>query len=359
MKNLFKGIYKGKKVLLTGHTGFKGSWLMIWLQQLGAEVVGFSLKPNTDPSHFDLLKNDAISIMGDLRDTSLIAKAVAEYKPEIVFHLAAQPLVQRSYAEPIETFETNIIGTANLYEAIRSAGSVKAVVNITTDKVYQNKEWVWGYRENDPLGGQDPYSTSKACVELVHECYKKSYFREAGIFSATARAGNVIGGGDWAEDRLIPDIVTAASIKASTDIRNPHSVRPWQHVLDPLAGYLLLGQQLLERNSIAEDGWNFGPSMEDCLPVNKILDLFTKYWEGIRWNDVSVNKKLHESNILRLDCSKAFHHLQWSPVWNIETAIEKTATWYKQFYSDGLITTNNNIQEYISDAAARNAVWTN
>ncbi len=234
MNRLFKRIYEDKKVLLTGHNGFKGSWLQYWLTELGAKVTGLSLRPNTTPSHFDLLSSSCSSITADVRDAEAVSRIVADCRPDIVFHLAAQPLVRRSYAYPKETFETNILGTVNLFEAIRSESSVKAVVNITTDKVYSNKGVIMAYKEEDTLGGHDPYSTSKACVELVHESYRKSFFKAAGIRSATVRAGNVIGGGDWAEDRLIPDVVRAASQNISMNVRNPQSIRPWQHVLDPL-----------------------------------------------------------------------------------------------------------------------------
>lgn len=357
MEELYKGIYKGKKVLLTGHTGFKGSWLQLWLEQLGAEVTGFSMAPNTNPSHFTLLSSRSASVIGDIRQGEAVKKAVADCTPDIVFHLAAQPLVRRSYANPSETFETNIIGTVNLFEAIRHSGTVSAVVNVTTDKVYKNLENNAAFKEKDVLGGHDPYSTSKACVELVHESYCKSFFKERGIRAATARAGNVIGGGDWAEDRLIPDLVKNAANKKYTDIRNPQSVRPWQHVLDPLSGYLLLGQHLLQGNDTAEDAWNFGPAMEDCLDVASVIDLFSKYWGSIQWNDISREKQLHESNILRLDCSKARAELKWLPTWGIHSAIEMTAGWYADYYNKAEVNTKQNLEKYISDAVSGNAVW--
>ena len=357
MDNLFNNIYKGKKVLVTGHTGFKGSWLISWLEELGAEVTGFSLAPNTEPSHYSLIKGSWKSVIGDIRNASIINDTVDQIQPEIVFHLAAQPLVNRSYVNPLETFETNITGTINLYEAIRKVKSVKALVNVTTDKVYHNNEWIWGYRENDRLGGYDPYSTSKACVELVHDSYQKSFFKEVGIQCATARAGNVIGGGDWSEDRLIPDIVKAAHEKKETPIRNPQSVRPWQHVLDPLSGYLLLGQHLLEINEKVNEGWNFGPSIEDCLSVKEILTLFSKNWDEIKWKDLSDSKKLHETNLLRLDCSKAHQQLQWKPIWNIDEAIKNTALWYKDFYSNRKSITTEQLHQYVTDAKNQKAIW--
>ena len=357
MHRYYKDIYRGKRVLLTGHTGFKGSWLKAWLHELGAEVTGLSLGPVSNPSHSDLLGLNGISVTGDIRDAELMKTALASGKPDIVFHLAAQPLVRRSYADPKETFETNILGTVNLFEAIRNTPSVKAVVNVTTDKVYRNKEEGIAYKETDILGGHDPYSTSKACVELIHESYVKSFFKEAGIASATARAGNVIGGGDWAEDRLIPDIVRNANAGSATEIRNPHSIRPWQHVLDPLSGYLLLGMHLLERNRIAEDAWNFGPDPEGCLSVSGVLDLFGKHWTGIRWNDISDERKVHESAVLRLDCSKAKEDLGWAPTWDILMAIEKTAAWYKTYYNDGVILTKGDLAEYLANAKAKKAIW--
>lgn len=357
MPSYFNNIYKGKKVLITGHTGFKGSWLALLLDKLGATVTGFSLKPDTEPAHCNLVKTNIREVIGDLRDASVIKKEMEDCRPDIVFHLAAQPLVRKSYADPIETFETNILGTVNLYEAIRSSENVKAVVNITTDKVYKNNEWVWGYRENDNLGGHDPYSTSKACVELVHECYVKSFFKTAGIFSATARAGNVIGGGDWSQDRLIPDIVIAASQKRRIDIRSPKSVRPWQHVLDPLAGYLLLGQNLLEKRESAEGAWNFGPVMEGCISVQDVIKLFRIHWKDILWNDVSDKKILHESDVLKLDCSKSSQQLKWVPVWDIDTVMEKTANWYKEYYTDGRVSSEEDIEQFLSDAAHASATW--
>jgi CDP-glucose 4,6-dehydratase len=358
MAELFNNIYKSKKVLLTGHTGFKGSWLQLWLNQLGANVSGFSLAPNTSPSHFQLLNPAKTSVIGDINDATAIKNAMVMVQPDIVFHLAAQPLVRRSYFQPLQTFQTNVMGTVNLFEAIREVSSVKAIVNVTTDKVYQNIEEAAACIETDILGGHDPYSTSKACVELVHASYRKSFFSQLEILSATARAGNVIGGGDWAEDRLIPDLIRSALLKNTTAIRNPFSVRPWQHVLDPLSGYLLLGQHLLEGKKIADDSWNFGPQEADCLPVKEVLDLFTAHWDGINWTSVPAQEALHESGILRLDCSKAKNQLGWMPVWNILEAIEKTADWYKHYYSNGSVETLQQLNQYIADATGRKAVWT-
>jgi len=357
MEGLFGGIFKDRKVLLTGHSGFKGSWLLMWLTQLGAKVTGYSLAPVTAPSHIQLLGLFDLSSVGDIRNNGQLTAVFKEVQPDIVFHLAAQPLVRKSYADPLETFHSNIVGTANVLEAARLTSSVKAIVNITTDKVYRNHEWPWPYRETDSLGGHDPYSTSKACVELVHESYRKSYFQEAGILSATARAGNVIGGGDWAEDRLIPDLIRSAEKSVPADIRNPRSTRPWQHVLDPLSGYLLLGQFLLERNELAEGAWNFGPDTRDCLSVGDVLNEFSRCWPGIQWNDVSEKKNPHESGTLRLDCSKALNELAWSPTWNLQTAIARTAEWYKSYYNYKALRSFEDLDQYIMDAKKKGIDW--
>jgi CDP-glucose 4,6-dehydratase len=358
MKHLYNGIYKDKRVLLTGHTGFKGSWLLLWLQQMGALVKGYALPPATDPAHILLLDQYDPSSSGDIRDLPRLTQAMQDFQPDIVFHLAAQPLVRRSYADPLETFHSNVIGTANVLEAIRKTPTVKAVINITTDKVYHNHEWPWAYRETDGLGGHDPYSTSKACAELIHESYRKSFFMEAGIRSATARAGNVIGGGDWAGDRLIPDVVRAAIRSLPTDIRNPGSVRPWQHVLDPLSGYLLLGQLLLEGNEKAEGSWNFGPDGKDCLSVTEVFREFGTHWPEVRMNDASNGKHPHEAGVLRLDCAKAMAQLAWTPVWNIQSAIARTAQWYKNYYQRHTVGSLQDLEQYIRDAEAAKMNWT-
>lgn len=357
MKTLFGGIYGDRKVLVTGHSGFKGSWLLLWLKQLGATVKGFSLAPVTTPAHIQLLGFFDPASVGDIRSIDQLTSAFTDFQPEIVFHLAAQPLVRRSYADPLETFTTNITGTANVLEAARHTSSVKVVVNITTDKVYANKEWPWPYRETDRVGGHDPYSTSKACVELLHESYRKSYFKEAGILSATARAGNVIGGGDWAEDRLIPDLIRASSTAEITPVRNPRSVRPWQHVLDPLSGYLLLGQRLLEGNAGAEGAWNFGPHPGDCLTVVGVLNEFNRVWEGIQWRDASNHKDPHEARQLKLDCSKAAHELAWEPVWNVQSAVAKTAAWYKDYFFNNAVRSLDDLEEYVAAARSKGMNW--
>jgi len=357
MRGLFGDIYNGRRVLLTGHSGFKGSWLMLWLKQLGAEVAGYSLEPATAPAHIRLLGMHDPASVGDINHVEDLRAVFSSVQPEIVFHLAAQPLVRRSYANPLETFQTNVMGTANVLEAVRLTPSVRAIINITTDKVYKNHEWPWPYRESDPLGGHDPYSTSKACVELVHESYRQSFFKEAGILSATARAGNVIGGGDWAEDRLIPDVIRTVVRGEITAVRNPRSVRPWQHVLDPLSGYLLLGQRLLEGKEQFEGSWNFGPEPADCLPVAGVLDEFGKHWTGIRWNDTSGNKEPHESGMLRLDCSKSRQELGWTPVWNVQEAIARTANWYKAFVTNNRVTSHDDLGAYLTQAKEKALNW--
>lgn len=354
---LFNNIYRGKTVLLTGHTGFKGSWLAFWLHQLGAKVIGYALEPNTNPNHISLLDLPIVSVIDDIGNQAKLLDVFATYQPDIVFHLAAQPLVRESYAAPVLTFETNVIGTAKVYEAIKNTPSVKAVVNITTDKVYHNHEWIWGYRENDKLGGHDPYSTSKACVELLHESYKKSFFQKQNILSATARAGNVVGGGDWSKDRLIPDIVRATIENQAVNIRNPQATRPWQHVLEPLAAYLLLGQKLLEKNNIVEDAWNFACDAEGCVPVKTILELMQKQWDKVTWIDVSAQEKPHEANLLQLDCTKAKTLLQWKPVWNLDKTIAVTTNWYRDYHEKGIINTAKDLELYITDAKKLGLEW--
>ena len=328
--------WHGKRVLLTGHTGFKGSWLSLWLQSMGAKVVGYALTPPTNPSLFEVanVSSGMTSIIGDIRDLATLQKVFAEHKPEIVIHMAAQPLVRYSYLEPVETYSTNVMGTVNLLEAIRQTKSVKAVVNVTTDKCYENREWAWGYRENEAMGGFDPYSSSKGCAELVTAAYRNSYFHpekyhEHGVAIATGRAGNVIGGGDWAEDRLIPDTMRAIVSGQPLNIRNPHSIRPWQHVLEPLSGYLLLAQRLYEEGPAFAEAWNFGPNDDEAKPVDWILDKLTKTWgQGVSWK-LDKGKHPHEAHYLKLDCSKAKSRLQWQPKLSLAAAIEKICVWHK------------------------------
>jgi CDP-glucose 4,6-dehydratase len=331
--------WRNRRVLLTGHTGFKGSWLALWLQQLGAQVVGYSLPAPTDPSLFELagVARGMESVEGDVRDLASLERTLTSARPEIVVHMAAQSLVRRSYADPVETYATNVLGTVNVLEAVRRGGdAVQAVVVVTSDKCYENREWVWGYREDEPLGGHDPYSSSKGCAELVTSAYRKSFFSPAGgdgrAAVASARAGNVVGGGDWAEDRLVPDIMRAMISGRTVRVRNPEAVRPWQHVLDPLSGYLLLAEKLCgeERARYAE-GWNFGPREDDARTVRWIVERVTQAWgPEARW-EMDAGEHPHEAHYLKLDCSKARTELGWQPRWNVGWALEATVAWYKGF----------------------------
>lgn len=326
-----QAFWQGKRVLLTGHTGFKGSWLSLWLQSLGAEVHGLALAPPTTPSLFDEagVAKGMVSILGDIRDFDVVAKAVAQSRPEIVIHMAAQPLVRYSYDHPVETYATNVMGTVHLLEAVRRVGATKVVVNVTTDKCYENKEWVWGYREDEPMGGHDPYSNSKGCSELVTSAYRCSFFEKEGIALASARAGNVIGGGDWALDRLVPDILRAFEARLPVVIRNPHSTRPWQHVLEPLSGYLSLAEHLWTSGQQFAEGWNFGPWDRDNKPVQWIVErLVNKWGDGASW-DVIGGDHLHEAAFLKLDISKAQQRLNWSPRWSLETALDRIVEWHR------------------------------
>jgi len=364
MTSLFSSIYKDKTVLVTGHTGFKGSWLVYWLKEMGANVIGYSLEAPTIPNHIDLLDLDIISVIGDIRDQKKLDETFAMYQPEIVFHLAAQPLVRLSYDEPVETYETNVMGTLKVLEGCRKTDSVKAIVNITSDKAYENKEWIWGYREKDPMGGYDPYSSSKGCAELLASSYRNSYFNlnDYGVkhntLLASCRAGNVIGGGDWAQDRLITDIMVAVSQGEKVKIRNPYATRPWQHVLEPLSGYLHIGQKLLEGKKEFAGGWNFGPSDEGSISVEEVVKYIQKYWNKIDY-ELNLNKNHpHEANLLKLDCSKAHIKLKWKDVWDSQTTFEKTTSWYKSYYETNTICTKENLQSYILDAQAKNIEWT-
>jgi CDP-glucose 4,6-dehydratase len=326
--------WNGKRVFLTGHTGFKGSWLSLWLQQLGAEVTGYALQPPTNPSLFEVanVAQDMESIIGDIRDGAALSKAMRNAAPDIVIHMAAQPLVRRSYVDPVETYSTNVMGTVHLLEAVRQTSTVRAVVNVTSDKCYDNKEWVWGYRESEPMGGFDPYSNSKGCAELVTTSYRNSFFNpekynEHCVALASARAGNVIGGGDWAEDRLIPDILNAISESRSVIIRNPHAIRPWQHVLEPLSGYLQLAQKLYEDGVAHADAWNFGPNDEDAKPVQWIVEQLTQQWGNDASWQLDQAEHPHEAHYLKLDCSKAKMRLDWAPRWNLTHTLEMIVAW--------------------------------
>lgn len=332
-------------MFITGHTGFKGSWLCLWLHRLGAQVCGYALEPPTNPSLFELAKiPDLLSshCIGDVRDAASLAEAMLQAKPEIVIHMAAQPLVRDSYRIPVETYATNVMGTVHLLEAVRLCQSVRAVVNVTTDKCYENREWVWGYRENEPMGGFDPYSNSKGCSELVTAAYRSSFFSqerysEHRVAVATARAGNVIGGGDWAGDRLIPDIIRAIMASEAVKIRNPHSIRPWQHVLEPLSGYLALAQKLYESGTEYADGWNFGPADEDAKPVEWIVQRLCEQWGADARYEIDSGDHPHEAHYLKLDCSKAHMRLGWNPRWSLNTALEAIVEWTKAYCADGNI----------------------
>lgn len=319
---------------MTGHSGFKGSWLSLWLSSLGADVTGYALEPPTDPSLFELARVGELvtSITADVRDLERLKSEMGKASPDIVIHMAAQPLVRDSYKTPVETYAINVMGTVHLLEAVRACKTVRAVVNVTTDKCYENREWVWGYRENEPMGGHDPYSNSKGCSELVTAAYRNSYFNpkqyaEHGIAVATARAGNVIGGGDWATDRLIPDCVRALLEGERIAIRNPHAIRPWQHVLEPLSGYLTLAQKLYEEGSVFAAGWNFGPNDEDTKPVEWLVQKMCEKWGEKASFEIDQGEHPHEAHYLKLDCSKAKAELDWQPQWSLEKALESIVEW--------------------------------
>jgi CDP-glucose 4,6-dehydratase len=363
MQNLFSGIYKNKTVLVTGHSGFKGSWLVFWLTQMGAKVIGYSLDAPTNPNHIGLLKFDMASITGDIKDLEKLNKTFEEFRPDIVFHLAAQPLVRLSYDNPIDTYETNVIGTLKVFEACRKY-DVKAIVSVTSDKAYENKECLWGYRESDPLGGYDPYSSSKGCADLLTNSYRNSYFNTKDYkvshnsLIASCRAGNVIGGGDWAKDRLISDIMISVSQGRKVSIRNPKSTRPWQHVLEPLSGYLQIGQKLLEESVEYGEAWNFGPSNEGSITVEEVVKNIKNHWDKI---DYEINKDLnhpHEANLLKLDCSKAHIILKWKDVWDSHTTFKKTVNWYKAFYENQKVLTKDDLEDYVDDAIIKKLPWT-
>lgn len=332
--------FHNKKVLITGHTGFKGSWLSLWLQSLGAKVTGYALAPPTNPNLFEVadVARGMDSIIGDIRDLEKLRSVMGEKRPDIVIHMAAQALVRRSYQDPVETFSSNVMGTVNLLEAVRLTNSVRVVLIVTSDKCYENKEWLWPYRENEALGGHDTYSASKACAEIVTAAYRKSFFagygeHRPGTLVASARAGNVIGGGDWAEDRLIPDIMRAFGASEPVVIRNPSAIRPWQHVLEPLHGYMMLIEKLWEGNAQFADSWNFGPDYYDAKPVSWVVDSIVSLWgNGASWKmDESVQP--HEAHSLTLDSTKARTLLKWTPKYSVADAVAKTIEWYKIFYN--------------------------
>ncbi len=323
---------------MTGHTGFKGSWLSLWLQQLGADLTGYALPPPTSPSLFAVadVGKGMRSVIADIRDAEKLASIMHDAKPDIVIHMAAQPLVRHSYAAPVETYATNVMGTVHMLEGVRKTGSVRAVINVTSDKCYENKEWLWGYRENDPMGGYDPYSNSKGCAELVTAAYRNSFFnparhKEHGVALATVRAGNVIGGGDWAVDRLIPDILRAIESGQPVNIRNPQAIRPWQHVLEPLGGYLTLAEKLYDNGITYAEAWNFGAGDDDAKPVQWIVECLTKSWStGASWK-LDPNPHPHEAHYLKLDCSKAKARLGWNPKWQLKETLDNIVAWHKAF----------------------------
>lgn len=328
--------WSGKRVLVTGHTGFKGAWLCIWLRELGAVVSGFSMKPTTSPALYDLAKvGETISShIGDIRSESAIRQAIQSAEPEIVIHMAAQPLVQASYADPVKTYATNVMGTVHVLQAAREVESVKAVINVTSDKCYENREWVWAYRESDAMGGYDPYSSSKGCAELITSAYRRSFFTDTGIALASARSGNVIGGGDWSAGRIVPDLFRAVETGNPVDIRNPKAIRPWQHVLEPLSGYLILAQKLLEDRSRYAEAWNFGPSEDSAIPVQELARRLLNLLESEAGWRSSSQASPHESQLLRLDISRARHGLGWEPLWSIDDTLEKVAEWHRGWLSN-------------------------
>jgi CDP-glucose 4,6-dehydratase len=349
--------WRGRKVLVTGHTGFKGSWLAMWLHRAGARVHGYALAPPTDTNLFSVAGVAALlegHTVADMRDGEALRQAVGAAAPEFIFHLAAQPLVRRSYVDPVETYATNVMGTVHLFEAVRACASVRAIVNVTTDKCYDNREWVWGYREDEALGGRDPYASSKACSELITAAYRASFLERAGVSIASARAGNVIGGGDWADDRLLPDFFRAAKEKRSLEVRFADATRPWQHVLEPLSGYLLLAERLASGNPQFACAWNFGPSDDDATPVRDLLDRLTSKLEGTRWHETE-GAAMHEARYLKLDSSKARNQLDWRPRWTLDQALDKTVVWHQAWWSgaDMQATSMAQIAAYEADSAQR------
>lgn len=352
--NITPSFWRGKRVLVTGHTGFKGSWLSLWLQSMGAELRGVALDPPTNPTLFDVARvaEGMDHQIVDIRDFAAVAAQIESFAPEIVIHMAAQPLVRYSYQEPIETYATNVMGTVHVLEAVRRAGSVRAMVNVTTDKCYENREWVWGYREDEQMGGHDPYSNSKGCAELVSSAYRRSFMQAEGIALGTARAGNVIGGGDWADDRLVPDILRALEKKAPVQIRNPHAIRPWQHVLEPLSGYLILAERLYGADGAAfAEGWNFGPIDSDARPVQWIVQEICSDWgQGATWR-LQPGDHPHEATYLKLDISKARQRLQWEPRWSLHTALARVTEWHRAWLkgADMRAQCLDQISQYVSD----------
>jgi CDP-glucose 4,6-dehydratase len=369
METLFSGVYSGKTVLVTGHTGFKGSWLILWLQLLGARVIGYALPPHTEPSLFQLsnAQEGITHIIGDTRDLSKVREVCQTYKPDFVFHLAAQSLVRYSYEHPVETYETNVMGTIHLFEAIRATPSVRVCVNVTSDKCYENREWEYSYRENDPMGGYDPYSSSKGCAELITAAYRRSFFNIGNsppVRLASVRAGNVIGGGDWARDRLIPDCVRSLAAKSPVIVRNPEAVRPWQYVLEPLSGYLWLGACLWNTPSTFEGSWNFGPHTAGNVSVRQIVNQVVAMWGEGEWKHVcqEQSQEPHEARTLTLDITKSSSVLGWEPITSVSQAMTETIGWYleqhRQRTLDVRAATLDRINRFVQAAISKNAMWT-
>lgn len=355
--SLFDGTYENRRVLVTGHTGFKGSWLALWLTQLGAKVTGASLAPSTKPNHWDLLELDIDDKRVDIRNAEAVAQLVEEARPEIVFHLAAQPLVRHSYKLPMETWSSNVMGTCHVLDACCKTPGVQAIVCVTTDKCYENKEWLWGYRENDRLGGRDPYSASKAAAELVAASYRASFMSADDMpLLATARAGNVIGGADWSQDRLVPDLVRAVSAGISLEIRSPHATRPWQHVLESLSGYLLLGQKLLSGDRSFAEAWNFGPDVAGNRSVFDVLTRLTDFWPDAKWHKTQQVQP-HEAALLSLDSTKARSLLGWQAVWGLDDALIQTVEWYQAWLQAGDVISIKQIERYIDAATSAGVTW--
>ena len=355
---MFQGIYRNLRVLVTGHTGFKGSWLCAWLDRLGAQVGGLALAPDWIPDHFSLLKTPLHSEICDIRDAEKVKSILTDFQPEIVFHLAAQPLVRASYREPRGTFETNVMGTVNLLDACRFTPSVRAVVVVTTDKCYANPENGKPFTEDDPLGGYDPYSASKGAAEIAAASYRSAFFSSDGFPAvATARAGNVIGGGDWAQDRLIPDLIRAAAVGKAAEIRSPNAIRPWQHVLEALSGYLSLGAALLSGGQAFASPWNFGPVEAEAFTVGDIIGIARSEWNKISFRADENTDQPHEAAHLLLDCRKAQKLLCWRPVWNTELAVRRTVRWYREFYENGNLVTLSDLESYCADARKAGLEW--
>jgi CDP-glucose 4,6-dehydratase len=361
-------VYRDKTILVTGHTGFKGTWLTIWLKALGARIVGYSLEPNTKPSVFEEsgLRKNITHINGDVRDEEHLTSVLQKYKPDFVFHLAAQSLGSLAYKNPKLTYETNVIGLVYLLEAIRKIDSVRVVVNVTSDKCYENKEWIWGYRENDPMGGYDPYSSSKGCSELITTAYRRSFFKNSensvdSLALASARAGNVIGGGDWAEDRIVPDCIRFLTTKRPIKIRNPNAIRPWQFVLEPLSGYLWLGALLFNVGKSYASSWNFGPIENQAITVKELVQQLINVWgEGSCILEQNAHKQPHEANYLKLDCSKAYRILKWHSIYDIHETIADTVNWYQSFYNNDESVSElclKQIKKYVTKAKIQSIPW--